>query len=124
MADLRNLVLDVAPALVAGALALALRHFVIEPATIAHVCDPQPWQGWCAMRSTLLQLFVQQRLGWFALAAGVLAFASARPLPVRFALAVGVAGLILYSYEPSAVGTVLAALALPRSRRKSILANA
>lgn len=124
MVELRTLVRDVAPALVAGALALALRHLVIEPAAIAHLCDPQPWQGWCAMRSGLLQLFVQQRLGWFALAAGVLAFASARPLPARFALAVGIAGLILYSYDPSAVGTVLAALALLRSRRKSIRASA
>ena len=124
MADLRQFIRNVAPALAAGALALVVRHFVIEPAAIAHLCDPQPWQGWCALRSTLLQLFLQQRLGWFALAAGVFAFASGRPLAARLALAIGIAGLILYSYEPSAVGTVLAALALSRSGRKSIRASA
>ena len=124
MADLRRLVHDIAPALVAGAFALALRHLVVEPAAIAHLCDPQPWQGWCRLRSALLQLFVQQRIGWFALAVAVLAFATAKALPARIALAAGLVGLILYSYEPSAVAVLLAALALVRSRRQSIRASA
>ena len=60
----------------------------------------------------------------FALAVAVLAFATAKALPARIALAAGLVGLILYSYEPSAVAVLLAALALVRSRRQSIRASA
>lgn len=101
----------------AFAVALALRHAVVEPAEFAHGCDPNPWTGWCAPRTLLLQTFVEQRVGWLALAAGVGALCSRRAPRlqrwlVRVALVCGCAGLILYSYEPSAVGVLLAALSL------------
>ena len=110
--------------LVAFAVALALRHTVVEPAALAHGCDPNPWAGWCAPRTLLLQTFVEQRIGWLALAAGIAA-SCLRRAPrlqrwlVGVALACGCAGLILYSYEPSAVGVLLAALSLIGMRNRS-----
>ena len=52
------------------AAALAARHVAIEPAAIAHACDPAPWSGACALRSAVILGFVNQALGWFALACG------------------------------------------------------
>jgi len=105
---------------VAGAAAvlvvtLLLRHFVIEPAAIAHACDPVPWQGACAARSTLILTFVNQEVGWLALAAGVVATLVRGVRLARLALWAGCAGLVLYSYEPAAVGGLLGLLVLVRA---------
>lgn len=66
------------PALAALLVAGALRYLVIEPAAIAHACDPAPWTGWCALRSGLVRTFSTQGLGWLALAAGIAAVATRR----------------------------------------------
>lgn len=101
-------------AVVVGALAYALRALAIEPAAIAHACDPAPWQGACAARSALLRSFVHQEIGWAAFAAGALATAFRLPRLAGVALALGAAGLVLYSYEPAAVGALLGLLVLAR----------
>jgi hypothetical protein len=107
------------PAIAALAAALALRHLAIEPAAIAHVCDPAPWAGACAARTLAILTFVNQELGWLALGAGVVAtLARSRPL-ASLALACGCAGLVLYSYEPAAVGTLLGLLVLVRARAQA-----
>ena len=104
------------PAVAALLVALAVRHAVIEPARIAQACDPAPWAGWCAARSALvLASYSTQAIGWLALAAGVLATAGARLAAARVALAAGAAGLVLYCFEPSAVGVLLGAMALNRA---------
>jgi len=107
----------VAPAVALGMLAvtLLLRHFVIEPAAIAHRCDPAPWQGACAMRSVLILSFVNQEVGWLAFASGALATLTRSAWLARVALWAGVAGLVLYSYEPAAVGALLGLLVLARA---------
>lgn len=112
------------PMALALVLALLLRHWVVEPANIAHFCDPQPWEGWCAGRTLVISSFVHQRIGWLALGAGLFAFATGRPGPARLALAAGAAGLVLYSYEPSAIGALLGGLVLVRSNRPSVRASA
>ena len=103
------------PALAALLVALGVRHAVVEPAAIAQACDPAPWSGWCAARSALVRTFSTQALGWLALAAGVLATLGTWLAPARAALALGAAGLVLYCYEPSAVGALLGAMALNRA---------
>jgi hypothetical protein len=102
-------------AVAAGLVAWALRAFAIEPAAIAHACDPAPWQGACAARTVLLRTFVNQEIGWLAFAAGVVATALRAPRAARVALALGAAGLVLYSYEPAAVGALLGLLVLVRA---------
>ncbi len=107
----RGLALAAGVALVAH----ALRVFAIEPAGIAHVCDPAPWQGGCAARTMLLRTFVHQEIGWFAFAAGAAATALRSSRLAAVALAVGGAGLVLYSAEPAAVGALLGLLVLART---------
>jgi len=102
------------PALLALAFAWLARHLVVEPAAYAHACDPSPWAGWCAARTAIIRTFVHQEIGWLALAAGIGATVWRRRWMARLALAAGAAGLVLYSFEPSAVGALLGALVLAR----------
>ena len=102
------------PALLALTLAWLARHLVVEPAAYAHACDPSPWAGWCAARTAIIRVFVHQEIGWLALAAGMGATVWRRRWMARLALAAGAAGLVLYSFEPSAVGALLGALVLAR----------
>jgi hypothetical protein len=103
-------------ALLALAVATALRRWLIEPPAIAHLCDPAPWAGWCAPRMLLIRSFLDQQIGWLALAAGVAATVMRHRGVAQVALIAGCAGLVLYSYEPAAVGGLLGALVLARVR--------
>ena len=105
----------VVTALAVFAVTLAVRHLAIEPAAIAHACDPAPWTGGCALRSAVIRIFVNQEVGWFTLAVGVLATLLRRRWLAALAIAAGTAGLVLYSFEPSAVGALLGALVLARA---------
>lgn len=102
-------------AALALAAALAVRHLAIEPAAIAHACDPAPWQGACALRSATMRLFVSQEIGWLAFAAGAAAAVLRARVLATVGLVAGAAGLVLYSYEPAAVGALLGALVLVRA---------
>ncbi|MGD9941814.1 MAG: hypothetical protein AB7L76_00475 [Burkholderiaceae bacterium] len=103
------------PALAAFAVAQLLRHAVVEPPAIAHLCDPAPWTGWCALRSVLLLTFITQGIGWVALAVGAYATWRRSAGWAQLALALGSAGLVLYSFEPSALAALLGALVLVRT---------
>ncbi|HVL54882.1 MAG TPA: hypothetical protein VM491_00120 [Burkholderiaceae bacterium] len=102
-------------ALIALALASAVRHWIVEPPAFAHACDPAPWAGWCAARSLVLRSFINAEIGWFALAAGVAAALTRWRGLAQVALVAGCAGLVLYSYEPAAVGGLLGVLVLARA---------
>ena len=97
------------------AIAFAARHLAIEPAAIAHACDPAPWAGACAARTLVILGFVNQEVGWLAFGAGVLATLLRAPRLATLALAAGCAGLVLYSYEPAAVGALLGLLVRARA---------
>jgi hypothetical protein len=96
--------------------AYALRLLAIEPSHIGHACDPNPWSGWCAARTTLIMSFRFQEIGWAALAVGVVATFARRQWLGQVALALGFAGLVLYSYEPAVIGALLGALVIFRPR--------
>ncbi len=113
-----------APFGIAVAAALLLRHLVVEPAPIAHACDPAPWAGACALRTLVILAFVTQGIGWAALAAGLAATVTRVPLLAHAALALGGAGLVLYSFAPSAFGALLGLLVLARERRVPVHASA
>ena len=113
-----------APFGVAVALALLVRHLVVEPAPIAHACDPDPWAGACALRTLVILAFVRQGIGWAALAAGLAAMATRKRALAQAALAFGGAGLVLYSFTFSAFGALLGMLVLVRERRTPVQASA
>ena len=102
--------------LLALALAAALRVWVIEPSHIGHACDPDPWSGWCALRTALVMSFRFQEIGCVAFAAGVAATFLRRNWLAQLAMSLGLAGLVLYSYEPAVVGALLGLLAAVRLR--------
>jgi hypothetical protein len=107
------------PLLVLAA-AFAVRFFAIEPSHIGHACDPDPWSGWCGARTALIMTFRFQEIGWAALAIGIVATVLRRMWLGQLALALGFAGLVLYSYEPAVIGALLGALIifrLPPGRR-------
>jgi hypothetical protein len=106
-------------AVVAGMAAYAARHGAIEPAAIAHACDPDPWRGACAARTLLIHLIAGSWFGWIAVLAGGWAALSRSRRWAALALAAGAAGLVLYAPEPAAVGALLGALALVRGQAKT-----
>ncbi len=108
------------PALAALIVAELLRHLAVEPAAIAHACDPAPWSGWCAARSALVLSFATQGIGWAALAAGAYATWRRDARWAQAALVLGSAGLVLYSFEPSVLGALLGAMVLVRSGARYI----
>lgn len=112
-----------APFGVAVAAALLVRHGVVEPAPIAHACDPAPWAGACALRTLVIRTFATQGIGWAALAAGLAATALRGARLAQAALALGGAGLVLYSFAPSAFGALLGMLVLVREPRRHESAN-
>lgn len=103
-----------APAAIALVLALLARHLVVEPAHIAHACDPEPWAGWCAARTLLIVAFSTHAIGWISLGAGIAATLTRSRLAAQVALVAGSAGLVLYSFERSAFGALLGLLVLAR----------
>ena len=92
-----------------------LRMHYIEPSHIAFACQPEPWSGWCALRSLLIQTFAHQGLGWAALAAGILAWVTRASSPAYLALFFGLAGLVFYCYELAVVGVMSGLLVLVRN---------
>lgn len=105
-----------APFGAAVVIGLLVRHLVVEPAPIAHLCDPNPWAGACTLRTLVLFAFVTQGIGWVALAAGLAATVSRSRALAQCALVAGGAGLVLYSFAPSAFGALLGMLVRVRER--------
>lgn len=96
-------------------LASAARFGLVEPAAMAVDCDAARWQGVCALRSLVIEAFVDHRLGLFALAAALLATLWRRRWLAGVALAAGSAGLVLYSAGLAAAAVLLALLVFVRS---------
>lgn len=101
---------------IALAAAIAIRMLAIEPSHVGQACDVAPWDGWCAARTALVLSFKNMEFGWFALAVGVLATLLRRRWLGSAAMCLGLAGLVLYSYEPSVVAVLLGMLVVLRSR--------
>lgn len=99
---------------IALVVALLLRYLVVESTDLALHCDMHRWEGWCGVRTALVLSFFRQDLGWVALVLSLLACWRQSLLMARLSLALAVAGLILYSYEPAAVAALVAAMLLAR----------
>ncbi|NMF97147.2 hypothetical protein GPA27_07090 [Aromatoleum toluolicum] len=94
---------------------LLLRYAVLEAGVFPADCKPQfadgP-EGLCVAKWALVQMFMQQRLGWASLMLGVLAFVSRRRSVAWGGWLTGIAGLVLYSFDYAAVGALLSLLVL------------
>lgn len=97
-----------------GLLAAAARYLLVEPAAMAHLCDAGSESGWCGVRRAVIASFSGYGLGYAALGVGVMAVALRRLGMAWLGAALGLAGLILYCFEASAVGFLLGALVLAR----------
>jgi hypothetical protein len=115
----RRALASVAPlGLVLAALTLAAlaRHRLVEPADLSAVCDAAPWEGAvCTLRTLTVQGFAAQRLGLAAMACALLALVTRWRWAALTALALGSAGLVLYSVGWAAPAVLIAALVLVRS---------
>ena len=99
---------------IALTLAAAARHWLIEPAEVSARCDAGAADGWCVMRAWIIQSFVHQRIGWFALVAACIATVTAWRSVASVALFAACAGLVLYTAGLCAPAALLALLALVR----------
>ena len=103
--------------LVLAALALGglARYRLVEPADLTAVCDAAPWEGpVCTLRSLTVQAFAAQRLGLAAMACALLALVTRCRGAALTGLALGSAGLVLYSVGWAAPAVLIAALVLVR----------
>jgi hypothetical protein len=103
--------------LVVLGLSLWLRYGMLEAGALPRDCGGSVAEGLgglCGVKWALVQSFVHQRLGWFSLACGVLAFAGGWRALAWAGWLAGVGGLVLYSFDPAAVGALLGLLALSR----------
>ncbi|MCU0774001.1 MAG: hypothetical protein MUC74_05680 [Ideonella sp.] len=97
--------------LVAGALALAARHALVEPAALTARCDAAPWDGIaCSLRSAVVQGFIEHRLALLAAVTATLAWVWRSSSVALAALALGVAGMVLYSASLAAPAALVALL--------------
>ena len=126
---LLTLVLPVLACAAALALALAARHWLIEPAHLTAHCDGGARDFWCAVWFWVIQSFVHQRIGWWAL--GLAAFASIVPsrgaalATAALALFAGCGALVLYTAELGAPAALLAALVfVPPGHQESAASSA
>ena len=102
-----------------AALALLLRHGVLEAGLLPRDCMAADAPALaCLFKQAFVHSFLDQRIGWVSLVAGALAFVRASRGLAWAGWLCGVAGLVLYSYDPAAVGALLALLVLVRPHQQ------
>ncbi len=99
------------------AVAAAIRYGLLENGALPRDCAfsaGDALMGLCGFKWTLVQSFLHQRIGWVSLACGLYAFLFHRRALAWAGWLAGIAGLVLYSYDPAAVGALLSLLVLAR----------
>lgn len=97
-----------------GLAAAALRALLIEPSTIAHICDAAASPGWCSWRQAAVAGFLNYGYGYAALAAALLGLLWKHPLAAWLAAALGLAALQLYCVDAGAFALLVGSLRLIR----------
>lgn len=100
---------------------LGLRYGIIEAGRLPLACGGV-WEAGqsavCMAKWALINLFIDQRVGLLSLGCGGLALLlNNRPLAL-IGWAAGLAGLVLYSFDPVAVGALTALLTIVRTWRQ------
>ena len=114
MNGLRTALSVVSICAIALTLAAAARHGLVEPADLTARCDAGAQEMWCTVRAWTIQAFVNQRIGWAALALALMATVTGWRTVAAAALFVACAGMILYTTELCAPAALLAALVFVR----------
>lgn len=86
---------------------IALRYGLMESDVLHTLCAASGDDWRCVMRRWAPQIFMDQRIGWLALAAGALSWPFASRALAGLALVSGAAGLVLYSADFAAAGLLL-----------------
>ena len=123
MMRLRTAVYVVLIGATALALAAAARHGLVEPADMTARCDGGAPDAWCSVRAWTIQAFVNQRIGWVALALAVVATVTGWRSLAAAALFAACAGLILYTTELCAPAALLALLVFAREGQPAAAAK-
>lgn len=97
---------------VAAAASAGLRYGLMESDLLHGLCAGGADDWRCLVRRFAPQLFMQERVGVLALAAGALALLLRYAFVARLAVVAGAAGLVLYSADFAAVGLLAGLLAL------------
>jgi hypothetical protein len=97
-------------------LALWARAALVEPAEFGFFCDGGGQAFACHVRWLIVQSFNSLGLGYFALFLGLLSVLTRSDWVGLSAALVGVAGLVLYCWDYSAVGFLLGVLTLARAQ--------
>ncbi|WP_304002652.1 hypothetical protein [Methyloversatilis discipulorum] len=98
--------------LVTAAASAGLRYGLMESDLLHGLCAGGADDWRCLVRRVAPQLFMQERIGVLALAAGALALLLRYALVARLAVVAGAAGLVLYSADFAAVGLLAGLLVL------------
>jgi len=101
-------------AALAGAAALVVRKFLVEPDFMGQLCSGSAAPAWCFVRHAVVLGFVFNVYGYASVAAALLALLLRSAALAWFALAAGILGCVLYRFDPAGAGVLLAALALAR----------
>ncbi|MDD5034627.1 MAG: hypothetical protein PHE55_07685 [Methylococcaceae bacterium] len=97
-------------------LSVWVRFHVIEPSEIGFFCDGGGQSLLCNIRGIIVQSFDHYGLGYFSLFLGILATLTRAGNVGLLAGMIGMAGLILYCWDYSALGFLLGALTLARAQ--------
>ena len=107
-------------ALLVLASAWGVRHGLLENGLLPRDCTlPDAHGGLCLFKTVLVESFLHQRMGWFCLVCGGLAFVLGRRWLAWAGWLSGLAGLVLYSHDPAAVGSLLSLLVLARPGQRA-----
>jgi hypothetical protein len=101
-------------AVLAYALAMTARTYLIEPDAVGRLCTAAPAPAWCAIRQALIMGFVHNAYGWLSVATALLAAVTGWRGLAWAGLVAGVFGGVLYRYDPAGAGVLLAPLVLAR----------
>lgn len=102
-------------AVVVLAATLGIRYGLLENGLLPRDCSASGASALaCGFKWGLVQSFLDQRLGWASLVFGAAAFALAARRLAWIGWVLGLAGLVLYSFDPAAAGALLALLVLAR----------
>ncbi len=112
---MKKLLVPLSLTVIVGALAMAARYLLIQPAEIAHACDASSATWLCSLRMAVILSYARYELGYLALVASLAAIVWRNRVTSTSALVIGCAAIVLYCYEPGAVAMVVGALVLARS---------
>ncbi len=101
-------------ALVAFAGATAIRYGLIERDDLGPACDLKDAAWWCSLRMFVIRAFLHQGFSMTSLALAAVAAWRRAAWAAYLAIAIGIAGVVLYDFRGSALGLIGASLVLAR----------